>query len=224
MELIYAPFACSLAAHIACLEAGLPVTLIRVDLATKDFENGGSLWTVNPKGQVPTLRLDDGGVLTEGAAVLQYIADRKPESGLAPPHGSMDRYRLVAWLNFIATELHKRVFYPVFAPDMPAAAKQEARAAAPAKLAILERQLAGRPAGRPFLVGDCFSVADAYLFWWLQLLPRAGIETGNRPAVLGFIAACRARPGVQLALARETAAWQHRPAPVAAGCDAGAAA
>ncbi len=110
MELFYAPLACSLASHIVCREADIPVTLRRVILSTKEIEGGGNLLDVNPKGAVPTLRRDDGTVLTEGSSVLQFLGDLRPASGLCPAFGTDDRYRLIEWLNFTSTELHKRVF------------------------------------------------------------------------------------------------------------------
>ncbi|MBM3646000.1 MAG: glutathione transferase GstA [Alphaproteobacteria bacterium] len=199
MELFYAPLACSLASHIVCREAEIPILRRRVNLATKEIAGGGSLYDVNPKGAVPTLRRDDGSILTEGSSVLQYLGDLRPESTLCPPAGSDARYRTIEWLSFIATEMHKRVFYMMFTPDSDAAAKQTARAAAPAKLAIVARGLAGQE----WLAGGRFTVADAYLFWWLTLAQRVGIAIADHNGVEAYHARCAARPAVREALAIE---------------------
>ena len=201
MELFYSPFACSLASHIVCREAEIPVTLRRVTLATKAIEGGGSLFDVNAKGAVPTLRRDDGSVLTEGPSVLQYLGDLRPATGLCPACGTDDRYRLIEWLNFIATELHKRVFYMMFTPESDDAAKAAARAAAPKRLAVVAAGLQGRD----FLVGDRFTVADAYLFWWLTLAARVGIDTSAHAGIDAYKARVAARPAVQAAVAYEMA-------------------
>ena len=201
MELFYAPLACSLASHIVCREADIPVTLRRVTLSSKEIEGGGSLFDINPKGAVPTLRRDDGSVLTEGSSVLQYLGDLKPSSGLCPAFGTDDRYRVIEWLNFVSTELHKRVFYMMFTPESDDAAKAAARAAAPKRLAIVANGLRGRD----YLVGGGFTVADAYLFWWLTLAARVGIDTSAYPEIEAYKSRCAARPGVQAALGHEVA-------------------
>ena len=202
MELYYAPFACSLASHITCLEGNIPITLKRVDLYSKVLRGGGELWDVNPKGQVPTLKLEGGSVLTEGAAVLQYLADLRPESGLAPRAGTMERYRLAEWLNFVATELHKRILYMAFDPQGDAAAKQRAVDVASVKLDLLDTHFGETQ----FLLGDTFTVADAYLYWWLLLAPRAGVQIGERSALLRYTATCEQRPAIRTAVAAETKA------------------
>jgi glutathione S-transferase len=201
VELFYSPMACSLASHITCREAGLPVTLRRVTLSTKEIEGGGSLFDINPKAAVPTLRRDDGSVLTEGPSVLQYLGDLRPNSGLCPPFGSDQRYRVMEWLNFISTELHKRIFYLMFTPESDAAAKAAARAAAPKRLTIVNNAFDGRM----YLVGDRFTVADAYLFWWLTLAERVGIATREYRHLDAFRTACAARPAVRDALEFEMA-------------------
>ncbi|WP_299404813.1 glutathione transferase GstA [uncultured Roseobacter sp.] len=205
MNLYYAPFACSLASHITCLEGDIPISLNRVDLGTKALSGGEMFWDVNPKGQVPTLKLDDGSVLTEGTAVLQYLADLRPDSGLAPSAGTMERYRLMEWLNFVATELHKRILYMAFDPDSDAATKARAREAASSKLDLLEDHLGQTH----FLLGDTFTVADAYLYWWLFLAPRAGVEIGDRPAIRKYVKICEERPTVQAAVAAEAKAQKE---------------
>lgn len=201
MELFFSPFACSLASRIAGLEAGLDMTMTRVDLMSKDLQDGGSLFAANPKGQVPTLRLDDGSILTEGAAVLQYLADQAPQSGLAPAPGSLERYRLAEWLNFIATELHKRVLYMAFAPGLDDATRQSAREAGNGKIGVVAAHLESRD----HLVGDKFTVADAYLLWFLLIAPRAGVEVGAHPSLRRFQDRCLARPAVARAVAQEQA-------------------
>lgn len=201
MELYYTPFACSLASHIVCREAGHPVTLKRVTLSSKEIEGGGSLLDLNPKGQVPTLRRDDGTILTEGPSILQFLGDLSPASGLCPAFGTDDRYRLAEWLNFVSTELHKRIFYMMFTPESDGAAKAAAKAAAPKKLALVAQSIEGRD----YLLGSTFTVADAYLFWWLTLASRVGISTADHPGVDAYVARCAGRPGVQSALSFEAA-------------------
>lgn len=201
MELFYSPFACSLASHIVCREADLPVTLRRVTLSTKEIDGGGSLFDINSKGAVPTLRRDDGSVLTEGPSVLQYLGDLKPLSGLCPAFGTDERYRLIEWLNFVSTELHKRVFYMMFTPESDAAAKAAARASAPKKLEFVAKALRGRD----YLLGNSFTVADAYLFWWLTLAARVGIDLSGHPELEAYKSRCGGRPAVQAALEHETA-------------------
>jgi glutathione S-transferase len=140
-------------------------------------------------------------VLTEGPSVLQYLGDLEPSSGLCPAFGTDDRYRVIEWLNFISTELHKRVFYMMFTPESDDAAKMAARAAAPKRLAIVSHGLQGRS----YLVGDRVTIADAYLFWWLTLASRVGIATSDHPEIEAYRARCAERPGVQAALQLELA-------------------
>lgn len=201
MELFYSPLACSLASHIVCREADIPVTLRRVTLSTKEIEGGGSLFDINPKGAVPTLRRDDGSVLTEGPSVLQYLGDLKPASGLCPAFGTDERYRVIEWLNYVSTELHKRVFYMMFTPESDDAAKAAARAAAPRRLDFVARALDGRD----YLAGSGFTVADAYLFWWLTLASRVGIDTSVYGVLEAYKSRCAGRPGVGAALSYEAA-------------------
>jgi glutathione S-transferase len=159
MKLYYAPGACSLAPHIVAREAGLALELEKVDLASGRTEKGAAFSEINPKGYVPALALDEGGVLTEASAIVQYLADKAPQARLAPPAGTMERYRLLEWLGFISTEIHKG-FGPLWNPKMPEAAKDLAKAALAKRFAHLDGQLAQRP----FLMGERFTVADAYLF------------------------------------------------------------
>ena len=162
MELFASPMACSLASHIAVIEAGLPVKIRFVD--NKKTDDGGDFFAVSSYGYVPALRLDDGQVLNEGASVLQYLADRKPEAGLAPAWGSNERYQLIDTLHYLGTEVHKKVFYNIFAPT----ASAEAREAAKAQLAPMLDAIAKRLGGKQVLVGDKFTVADAYLLTLLN--------------------------------------------------------
>jgi glutathione S-transferase len=199
MELFFIPFACSLAPHIVCREAALPVVLTRVHLRSKQMEGGGSLFDINPKGQVPTLRLDDGYVLTENAAVLQYLADMNPAAGLGGPAGGDGRYRLMEWLSFIGTEIHKRVLFTIFGQDNDDAARERARAEAPRKLAYVLRALEGRA----YLLGDRFTVADAYLLWTLLVMPQAGVNTAAVATLQAYIDRCLARPGTAAAVEAE---------------------
>jgi glutathione S-transferase len=160
MKLYFAPGACSLSPHIALREAGLPFTLEQVDIFTGKTAGGEDFAAINPKGYVPALKLEDGSVLTEGAAIVQYIADLAPSVGLAPRPATLERARLQEWLNFLASELHK-AFSPLFRPGTDEAGRQEARAAIARRLGHIETELAD---GRSYLLGDAFSVADIYLF------------------------------------------------------------
>lgn len=205
MQLYFSPFACSLASHITAREASLPIDLIAVTLATKRTADGGDFLTVTPKGQVPALRLDSGTVLTEGPSVLQYLADAAPAAGLLPAPGSEQRYRVVEWVNYVGTEVHKLCFYLMFAPDSPAEAKAWGRSLLDRKLAYVDGQLAGRQ----FLVGERFTIADAYLTWALTLCTKIGVGLDAYPAVGAYLSAMHARPAVQAAIAAEAAAAQQ---------------
>src|ERR1700687_1639552 len=163
MKLYYAKGACSLSPHIVLLEAGLPFTLEKVDLATKKTEKGTDYLTVNSKGAVPALELDDGKVLTEGPAVIQYLADQKPDSGLAPRAGTFERYQLMEILNYITSEVHKG-FSPLFNPKISADWKPSATAHLAKKFDWLSTFLSSKT----FLMGTTFTVADAYLFTTLR--------------------------------------------------------
>jgi glutathione S-transferase len=199
MKLYYSPFACSLASHIACREAGLPVSFERSDLETKRIEGGENLFGLNPLGQVPTLMTDDGRVLTENGAVLTYIADRAPQTRLAPAHDQFDRYELSRWLSFVGTELHKKGLALIFAPDTPDAVKDFARASIHKPLQVVEAHLATREV----LIGQHFTVADAYLFWALTVAPFGGISLDAYPALQAYQQRQLARPAVRAALRYE---------------------
>jgi glutathione S-transferase len=198
MKLYYTPGACSLSPHIALREAGLSFDLEKVDLQTKKTEKGGDFKQINPKGYVPVLELDDGQRLTEGPAIVQYIADRKPESGLAPKAGALERYRLQEWLNFIGTELHKTfgaLFNPAITPDWKRATLERADQ----RLGWLAEQLEGKQ----YLLGDRFTVADGYLFTVLNWGPHLKIDIGQRAALKDYQARVGSRPKVQEALKAE---------------------
>jgi glutathione S-transferase len=201
MELYYAPLACSLAPRIVAREAGIPLTLRQVEVFARTFTGGGSYADVAPLGMVPALRLDDGSLLTEVAAIVLYLADLRPDAGLAPPWGSPDRYRVVEWLSLVATELHKKVLWPLHNRGVPDAVRTHARDAAPPVLDHLARHLAERG----HLVGDRFTAADAYLVWALHLAGIAGLDPGGaRPALAGYARRHRARASVAELLAEET--------------------
>ncbi len=181
MKLYYAPGASSLATHIALREAGLTFDMEKVDLKKKITESGKDFYQVTVKGAVPTLELDDGQVLTEGVAVLQYVADLVPDKKLAPQAGSMERYRLMEWLNLIATELHKN-FSPFFNPAIVDSTKEVLRANLSRYYDVVEKQLSKTP----FLLGDVFSVADAYLFTVTRYARFAGLNTETWPSLKNF--------------------------------------
>jgi len=198
MQLYFSPGACSLASHITLREAGLPFDLKRTDTKTKKLEDGSDYYAVNSKGAVPALRLDNGQVLTEGPVILQYVADQNPESGLAPKNGSIERYRLQEWLNFITSEIHK-TFSPLFNPAADASVKAYAIQNLEKKFDWLNKQLAGKQ----YLTGDRFTIADAYLFVVVNWSNFVGIDLGRWPALKEFHARVAARPKVQEALDAE---------------------
>lgn len=199
MRLYYSPFACSLATHIACREAGLDVELVRVDLPTKRTANGGDLFTENPMGQVPTLVLPDGRALMENVAVLAYLGDQPPKSAAGAEPEPSDRYELLRWLSFVSTEIHKKVLSPIFAPTSPEAVKEHARASAGRGLDTVDAHLASRDT----LLGGSFTVADAYLFWALTILPHAGVPLDGFPALDRYQKLHKSRPAVRAALSHE---------------------
>lgn len=198
MKLYYKPGACSLSPHIVLREAGLPFDLVKVDLAAKTLADGSDFLAVNPKGQVPTLGLDDGGVLTEGPVIVQYIADKVPGSGLIPVAGTIARYRVLEWLNFVSSELHK-TFSPLFRPTTPDSYKETVKQILASKFTTLDKALEGRP----FLTGEEFTVADAYAFVVLGWAPRVGMPLTPWSNLESFVARVAARPAVKEALAAE---------------------
>ncbi len=198
MKLYILPGACSLAANIALREAGIKFDLSKVSRHTKRTDEGVEFTQVNPKGYVPALRLDNGEVLTENVAVLQYIADRNPAAKLAPPAGTMERYRLQEWLSFINSELHKG-FSPLFAPNASEDIKQYARGNVLKRLEWLN----GVFGSNTFLTGEEFTVADAYLFTVLGRGGYVGIDIAQWPALKRFHERVAARPHVIEALKSE---------------------
>jgi len=196
MKLYFSPGACSLHPLIAVREIGLPVELVRVDLRAHKTADGSDYYAVNPKGYVPALQLDDGTILTEGAVIDQYIADQKPEAKLIPPAGTLERYRLLEWLNFISSEIHK-AFGPLFGG--PDEAKEMARTRVSRRFDLVARTLDSQP----YLMGDTFTVADAYLFNMLTWTAHTGIDLSRWPSLQAFFARVRQRPAVQAALAAE---------------------
>ncbi|MBC7984528.1 MAG: glutathione transferase GstA [Candidatus Obscuribacterales bacterium] len=197
MKLYYSPGACSLSPHIVLREAGVAVELVKVDLAAKTFE-GGDFWKVNSKGYVPALELPNGQVLTEGPAIVQYIADQNPDSRLAPKAGTVERYRLQEWLNFITSEIHKG-----FGPLFNKTASADWKASATATLHKRFDWLAPQLEGKTYLTGDQFTVADAYLFTTLNWANFVGMELTKWPALVAFQGRVASRPHVQEALKAE---------------------
>ncbi len=195
MKLYYSPGACSLSPHIVLRESGLKFDVEQVDLKEKKTKSGGDFNKVNPKGYVPTLELDDGQILTEGTAIVQYIADKAPNAKLAPPNGSMERYRAQEWLNFIATELHKG-FGPLFNPNMPKEAKDAALQRLEMRFGYLDKHFATNQ----YVTGNAFSVADAYAFTVLSWTGFVKIDLGRWPNVKTYYDRIAARPKVQEAL------------------------
>jgi glutathione S-transferase len=198
MKLYYSPGACSLSPHIALLEAGLPYDLVKVDLRAKKLENGDDYLTVNPKGQVPALALDNGELVTEGPVIVQMIADKVPGKNLAPTRDSAERYKLQEWLNYITGELHKNIG-PMFSPLLSDDAKAFFRDRAMAKF----RYIDGRLAGHEYLMGKQFTVADAYLFVMLAWAERMKFDLSGLTNLLAYKDRVAARPKVHEALVKE---------------------
>ncbi|HUX74589.1 MAG TPA: glutathione transferase GstA [Steroidobacteraceae bacterium] len=198
MKLYYAPGACSLATHILLCEVGAPFTTEKVNLQTKKTASGADYTAINSKGAVPALLLDDGQLLTEVAVILQYLADQKPDAALAPRAGSFERYRLLEILNYIATEVHKG-FGPLFNPK----ASADWKAGALANLSARFDWLTGQLAGKSYLLGERFSIADAYLFTVLGWSGHVGIDLAKWPALAAYRARVGLRPKVQEALRAE---------------------
>jgi glutathione S-transferase len=198
MKLYYSPGACSLSPHIVAREAGIPIELKKTSTKDKTIEGGGDYWKVNGKGYVPALELDDGQILTEGPAIVQYLADLKPDAGLAPKAGTFERARLQEWLNFLTAEVHKS-FSPLFKPNTPDAYKPIVKENLAARFDWLDKQLAGKD----FLLGKSFSVADAYLFVLLGWTKPTQIDLARWPNLAAFHARVGARPKVKEALRAE---------------------
>lgn len=198
MKLYFSPGACSLSPHITLREAGFDVSLEKVDLRAKKTESGADYWKINPKGYVPALELDSGDVLTEGPAIIQYVSDQKPESKLAPPNGTLERYRLQEMLAYISTELHK-TYSPLFTPGTSAEVREERVAYLKKRYATMESALAGKD----YLFGDHFTVADAYLFTVTNWSSFLKLDFSDFPNLLAFQKRVAARPAVQAAMTAE---------------------
>jgi glutathione S-transferase len=198
VKLYYSPGACSLSAHIVAREAGIPVDLVKVDLKARKLDDGADYARINGKGYVPALALDDGTLLTEGPAIVQYLADRKPDTGLAPANGTIERYRLQEWLNFLTSEIHKS-FSPLFNPAAAEGWKQAARD----NITRRFDWIAERLGPNAYLTGERFTVADAYLFTLLNWCQWTGVDLARWPALKDYHARVAARPKVQEALRAE---------------------
>jgi glutathione S-transferase len=198
MKLYYSPGACSLSPHIVLQEAGLPFQTIKADTKTKVLPDGTDYKTINPLGYVPLLELDDGTRLTEGPAIVQYIADKAPDKRLAPPNGTFERTKLQSWLNFVTSELHKG-FSPLFNPAMPEEAKKIFRERLGTRFAHIDKHLAGND----YLMGKDFSVADAYAFVVSNWAGRVDVDLSPYANVLAWRKRVGARPAVQAAMKAE---------------------
>jgi glutathione S-transferase len=198
MKLYYSPGACSLSPHIVLEEAGLPYEPVLASTKTHKLQDGTDYYTINPKGYVPLLELDDGQRLTEGPAIVQYLADLVPGKNLAPANGTMARYRLQEWLNFITSELHKGIG-GMFNPAMPEEGKAVMRARATDRLKWVDNQLAGKA----YVMGDTFSVADAYLFTVARWSKLVGIDISGLTQLTAYLERVAARPAVQAAMKAE---------------------
>jgi glutathione S-transferase len=198
MKLYYSPGACSLSPHIVACEAELPIELVKVDLESKLTETGEDFRQLNPNGYVPLLILDDGNRLTEGPAIVQYLADQSPDKKIIPPAGTFERYQLQQWLNFISTEIHKS-FSPLFNPAAPEAAKELATTILMTRLETVAEQLSSQP----FLLDENFSVADAYLFVTLSWGQYVNIDISRWPALVRYCDKISERPAVQKAMKEE---------------------
>ncbi|WP_280155054.1 glutathione transferase GstA [Piscinibacter sp. XHJ-5] len=194
MKLYYSPGACSLSPHIALYEAGLPFEAVLASTRSHKLLDGTDYYTINPKGYVPLLEFDDGTRLAEGPAIVQWIADQVPEKKLAPPAGTMARYRLQEWLTFIGTEIHKQ-FSPLFNPEMPEEAKPLFRRKVLDRLAYVDQHLAGHD----YLLGD-FTVADSYLYTVTRWSTPLKLDISGLVNLNAFMARMSARPAVQQAL------------------------
>ena len=198
MKLYFSPGACSLSPNIVAREAGVPLELVKVDTGSKKIHVEGDFFAVNPKGYVPALELDDGSVLTEGPAIVQYIADRKPESGLVPAASTNERYRMQEMLGYINSEIHK-AYSPLFNPATPPATVEERKAYLKKRYKLLDERLAGRD----YLFGDRFTAADAYLFTVTNWAGYVKLDLSEYANLAAFQKRVAARPAVQEAMRAE---------------------
>jgi glutathione S-transferase len=198
MKLYYSPSACSLSPHIALREAGLPFELVLASPKTHTLADGSDYYAINPKGYVPLLELDNGERLTEGPAIVQWVADQVPDKRLAPPLGTMSRYRLMEWLNFISTEIHKQ-FSPLFNPALPEDARPFFRDKLIARFGYVDEQLAQSD----YLMGSDFTVADGYLFVVTRWAHALHLDVSGLGNLSRFVQRVSARPAVRQALEAE---------------------
>jgi len=198
MKLFYSPGACSLSPHIVLLEAGIPFSLVKVDLTTKKTEDGVDFDSINSKGSVPALQLDDGKVLTEGPVIVQYLADLKPQAGLVPRAGTFERYQVMEMLNYLTSEVHKPLG-SLFNPQMPAQTRDATLLQLAKKFDWLTKQLGSGS----YLVGNHFSVADAYLFTLLGWTKPTKVDLSRWPLLQSYQAGIAQRPAVQVAMRAE---------------------
>ena len=198
MKLYYSPGACSLSVHIVLIESGMDFEAIQAPTKTHKLADGTDYYTINPLGYVPMLELDDGTRLAEGPAIVQYIADQVPAKNLAPTNGTIARAKMQSWLNFIGTELHKG-FSPLFQPTTPA----EYKTIAIEKLNSRLKWIDGELAGKQYLMGDAYSVADTYLFTVTNWAPRVGVDISGLTNIAAFRTRMAARPAVQAAIKNE---------------------
>jgi glutathione S-transferase len=198
MKLYFSPGACSLSPHIVAQEVGIPLTLVKVDTAKKTLADGGDYWAVNPKGYVPAMELDNGELLTEGPTIVQYLADRKPDAKLLPPAGTMERYRVQEMLGYINSEIHK-TYSPLFRPTTTPELRKDREEYLRKRYGLVEKQLAKGP----YLFGEQFTVADAYLFTVTNWANFVKLDLSEFPNLLAFQARVAGRPGVQAALTAE---------------------
>jgi glutathione S-transferase len=198
MKLYYAPGACSLSPHIILQETGLKHSLVKTDIRAKKTEDGGDFLAKNPHGYVPALELDDGTMLTEGPAIIQYLAGKAPEKHLTPAVGSLDHIKMLGWLNFVSTEMHKG-FSPLFNPAMPEEAKKLARDKLAQRFAVLDKHLATNQ----YLCGATYSLPDAYAFVTLNWTKPTNIDLTPYKNIMAYHARVGARPAVQAAMKAE---------------------
>jgi glutathione S-transferase len=198
MKLYYSPGACSLSPHIVLRETGTPFDLVMASTKTHKLADGTDYYTINPKGYVPLLELDDGQRLSEGPAIVQYIGDKSPASGVMPAAGTMARYRQIEWLNFVSTELHKS-YSPLFNPAMPEEGKAVYRERLKGRYKYVNEQLEGKQ----YLMGDSFTAADAYLFTVTSWAKHVGVDVSGLANLQAYMARMSARPAVQAALKAE---------------------
>ena len=198
MKLYYSPGACSMAPHIVLRESGMPFDLVRISTKTHQLDDGTDYYTINDKGSVPVLEFNNGERLTEGPAIVQYIADQVPAMNLAPANGTLPRYRLQEWLNFITSELHKS-YAPLFRPTTPEEYKVISKEGLVKKYALVDKWLTGKN----YTMGDAFSVSDAYLFTVTSWAPHVGLDLSQFKNVGAFMARMAARPTVQETLVAE---------------------